>query len=189
MSRPNDGVSNTEVPEVLAIDAPDAQLALEALSREVRTAQLATVDREGLPEVSYSPFVPQADGRLLIYVSALAKHTGNLHQLPVASLMLVEDETHAATLYARRRATWRCTVDPIARDDAAFGHHMSEFRERFGPIIDELAKLRDFRLLALTPGKGRLVLGFGAAFALDGWTVQALVRGRHRSESEKPANP
>ena len=69
-----------------------------------RTLQLATVDSEGNPNASYAPFVLQEDGYYVL-ISEIARHARNLQQVPKVSLMLIEDETGARELFARKRLT------------------------------------------------------------------------------------
>ncbi|MFW5883605.1 MAG: HugZ family protein [Verrucomicrobiota bacterium] len=170
--------STTET--TLSPEELEAQKGLHALTREVKTATLGTVDAQGHPEASYSPCVSDAEGCFYVYVSALAKHTANLKRTSKASLMLIEDESVAANLHARRRATWGCEVEAIERDSETFEAGMARFIERFGETSKNLANMEDFTLFRLTPKSGRLVLGFGKAFRLDGWQIDSHMRGRHR---------
>jgi len=172
--------SQEEKPEVARHDNNTALEGLRLLAREVKTATLSTVSREGVPEASYSPCLVDDDGNIWIYISALARHTVNLKRHPRASVMLIEDEGTAASLYGRRRVTWQCDAALVDRDTAPFEEKMDRFRERFGEISDHLAGMQDFSLFRLKPEKGRLVLGFGAAFSLKGWHIEGQVHGRHR---------
>lgn len=63
------------------------------------TLQLATVDINGKPNVSYAPFALLDDGYYVL-ISQIAKHARNLLENPQVSLMMIEDEATAKTLYA-----------------------------------------------------------------------------------------
>ena len=78
--------------------------------------QLATVDAQGLPRCSYTPFAFDGDGALLIFVSELSAHTPDLLATPRCSAMLIADESASKEVYARLRVTWRCRTDFVERD-------------------------------------------------------------------------
>jgi len=163
-----------------SFDEDKAQEGLFALVDEVKTAILGTIDLKDSPEASYAPCIHDEAGSFYVYVSALAKHSANLRRTRKASLMLIEDEGTAANLHARRRATWNCSVEAVARDSEAFNARLASFREHFGKTMESLATMQDFTLFQLKPASGRLVLGFGAAFRLEGWQVLKPMQGRHR---------
>jgi putative heme iron utilization protein len=153
---------------------------LHALLKGIRSAVLGTVDSRGSPEASYAPVILDDSGAFYVYVSELAKHANNLKRSAKASLMLIEDESASENLHARRRATWNCQVVPIPRDSQAFRSHINTFIQRFGSTMEHLASMQDFTLFQLTPQSGRLVLGFGQAFRLNGLQVHIPLRGAHR---------
>lgn len=172
--------TTTSAPARAQIDETAAQEQLHQMVKSIQTAILATANGEGQPDASYNPFVADENGDLYLYVSALARHTSNLRRGEPISLMLIEDESQAASLYARRRMTWQCTVEAVERDSEAFTARMGDFKARFGDIIDTLAGMTDFQLFRLHPVEGRLVLGFGAAFRVVGYEVQRQMHGKHR---------
>ncbi len=166
---------------VAALEAPvQQQKELEALLENCKTLILASVDAKGGADASYSPFVRDDVGNFYIYVSTLAKHTRNLRSAKAASIMMIEDEQDAASLYARRRLTLDCTIEPVERDSPPFEDRMQQFHQRFGEIIDTLSGMKDFHLFRLVPQTGRLVLGFGAAYTVSGIQVDGHLRGKHR---------
>ncbi len=162
--------------------AEDAQSQLGGLLRNLRTLVLATVNTSKQPHASYAPFTTDEDGNFYVYVSALAKHEANLRGSDRISVLLIEDESTCANYYARRRLTLDCEVEPIERDSQAFQAQIRCFHDRFGRIMDALNGMKDFQLYRLKPIKGRLVLGFGAAFRVRGLNVDSQLSGRHRSE-------
>lgn len=168
-------------PTTASLDADQAEVQLRELVATVRTLMLATAGPKGEPEASYAPCTFDNQGRAYVYVSALSKHTAHLRAAGTISAMLIEDEATAESLYARRRVTWNCAVEAIARDSALFTERMAAFRARFGEIIEVLEAMQDFQLFALTPRDGRLVLGFGAAFRITGHQVQRQMQGRHQT--------
>ncbi|OCH18334.1 heme utilization protein HutZ [Aliivibrio sp. 1S165] len=132
-----------------------------------KTLQLATVDCEGKPNVSYAPFVLLDDGYYIL-ISEIARHARNLLQNPDASLMLVEDEDTSKQLFARKRLTFDATAILVTRDEDKWEKAVAQMKERFGEIIDGLSSLEDFKLFRLKPIQGLFVKGFGQAFQVSG---------------------
>src|SRR5699024_2776139 len=89
---------------------------LTALRKSQRSVVLATVGPEGCPEASYAPYVCDEWGNFYIFVSRLARHTHNLEIDRKASLLFIEPEDLVRQIFARRRLTYGCEVQPIARD-------------------------------------------------------------------------
>ena len=131
------------------------------------TLQLATVDINGKPNVSYAPFALLDDGYYVL-ISQIAKHARNLLENPQVSLMMIEDETTAKTLYARKRLTFEADVRVVERNSDRWTSAVVALRDRFGEIIDGLSGLEDFVLFRLAPTQGLFVKGFGKAFQVSG---------------------
>jgi hypothetical protein len=143
------------------------QAGYEALIESRSTLSLATVASDGLPDISYAPFVRDEQGRFCIFVSALAAHTGNLLREPCACVMLIQPESEASNLFARERLTLRCRATEIQRDETDYEPILERMAARFGPLIQQLRSLADFHLLALAPQSGTYIVGFGRAYELD----------------------
>jgi putative heme iron utilization protein len=178
----NKPTANPPSTTALPSQEEQAQNDLHALLKGIRSAVLGTVDSRGSPEASYAPVILDDSGAFYVYVSELAKHANNLKRTAKASLMLIEDESATENLHARRRATWNCQALPIPRDSQAFSSHINTFIQRFGSTMEHLATMQDFTLFQLTPASGRLVLGFGKAFRLQGLQVHNPMRGAHRPD-------
>ena len=160
------------------------------LIANARSVQLATVDTEGRPDVSYAPVLIEEDRSLYILVSELSKHTANLQNTGVASAMLIEDEAAAAQLFARRRVTYDCQVETIERESKAWIEIVDRMQAQHGDIIKGLRQLEDFHLIRLAPQSGRLVVGFGQAFDVSGQKMEKITHvgggGQgHRRERKK----
>lgn len=133
----------------------------------LRTVILGTAAADGEPAASVAAAVLDASGAFIIYVSGLAVHTRHLLANPRASVLLVDDETASPNPLARRRLTFACAVQVIPPGTAEHDAQRQALREKFGPTIDVVASLPDFKLLRLAPRSGRVVVGFGAAFEVD----------------------
>ena len=64
---------------------------IKEFRQERRTLQLATVDADGQPNVSYAPFVQNQEGYFIL-ISEIARHARNLQVNPNVSIMMIEDE-------------------------------------------------------------------------------------------------
>lgn len=144
-----------------------AREAAARLREKLRTVILGTVSGTGLPDASVAPSVLGADGAFYVYISGLSVHTRNLAETGKASLLLIQDESEAKQLLARQRLTFPCSGTAISRDEAIFATQMRALKATFGPVMEHLENMTDFRLFRLVPGRGRLVAGFGQAFDVD----------------------
>ncbi|WP_434360362.1 heme utilization protein HutZ [Parasalinivibrio latis] len=132
-----------------------------------RTLQLATVDADGQPNVSYAPYALGGKAYYIL-ISELARHTQNLLEQPVLSLMMIEDEVNSKQMFARKRLTFDASVMQVSRDTEEWSQGIDALHRRFGEIVSGLSSLADFHLFRLTPVKGLFVKGFGQAFEVSG---------------------
>jgi len=140
---------------------------IQALIGAQRTLHLATRAPSGEPEASYAPFVADDKGRFYIFTSRLSRHTRNLLEEPGLGILLIEPEADAQQIFARKRLSYHCVAEVIARDDPEWAVRLSEFEARFGAIIEMLRSLDDFVLFRLVPHHGSFVKGFGQAYTID----------------------
>ncbi len=140
---------------------------IKEFRQERRTLQLATVDGEGRPNVSYAPFVQNQEGYFVL-ISQIARHARNLLENPNVSLMMIEDEDTSKQLFARKRLTFDAVATVVERDTELWRQVVGQMKERFGEIIDGLSKLEDFVLFNLKAEQGLFVKGFGQAFQVSG---------------------
>ena len=153
----------------------EAKQEFDTLISSFSSIQIASVDKNGLPEVSYSPSVLDNYNNFYVYVSELSKHTENMLNNCNVSLMIIEDETLADIIFARKRVTFSCQAIPIKRDTEEWLDIMNRFQEKFGPMMKQLIKMKDFHLIKLKPSFGRLVYGFGKAFDIQGNNMDDIV--------------
>ena len=129
---------------------------------------LSTVDDSGEPNASYAPASIDENYNFYIYVSTMARHSANLKATGKASLMIIEDESTAATLLARKRLTLDVKASVINRKNKRWNSAFDLLRGKFQKKIDLLKTLIDFDLFLLKPNEGTLVYGFGKAFRVFG---------------------
>ena len=162
-----------------------ARAAVGYLRDNLKTIQVATVSSTGEPDCSVAPYVIASDATLLTYISELSLHTANLRANGRATALLIEDESTAGHLLARRRLTLACAATFIGRDQDGFAPGMAALRERFGPVMEHLEKMHDFHLVRLAPSRARLVAGFGQAYEADpqDWTRLSHVNDTGHAQS------
>lgn len=152
--------------------------ACQTFPARFRTLYLATVGSDGLPEASYAPYVVD-QGRYCVYLSELARHTGNLRARGRASVLFIEGEEEARHLFARERLTLACEAFECARGSSRFEHLLDLFEQRFGSFVQVIRPLQDFHLFELRPLSGSYVAGFARAYMFEGDDPALL---RHRSD-------
>lgn len=139
---------------------------ISALCGQFKTVLMATCTKDGVPEISYTPYVV-IEGRLFIFVSDLSVHTGNLKENPRASLLFIEDESHAENLHARKRVTFPANATLIERNDAHHEAVLQQMQNKFGEIIPVLKSLPDFHLFAMSTDSATVVRGFADAHTIE----------------------
>lgn len=157
----------------------DPQTLYQAFPSQFQSLVLSTVNAAGIPHASYAPFVINAARQVYLLISGLSIHTHNLLTTQRASVMWLEDEAQCQQIFARRRLTYDCTVTVIKRDTEQWEAIADQFEARFGAMVKTLRSLGDFQLVCLTPQGGRFVMGFGAAYRINGDELDRLypVRG------------
>lgn len=139
---------------------------IQELKEKTQTIVLATVDKQGEPNVSYAPFVIY-DGEYIVLISTIARHARNLIEVPKVSLMLIEDESQSRQIFARRRLTFEASAEIIERESEKWQAGVQALKARHGALIDELSEMKDFKLFSLKPTNGLFVKGFGKAFEVS----------------------
>ena len=139
------------------------------LQRSVDCLLLSSVSLSGEPLSSYAPYV-EHEACFYIYVSELAEHTGNMLGSGKASAMFIESELSAKNLYIRKRAIIQASVKQVVEHSVLAQKVFNKMEVRHANTIALLRSLGDFKLLELTPKKGRYIVGFGKAYD---WDVEA----------------
>lgn len=148
--------------------------AYQALPSQLKSLMLATVNSDGSPQASYAPYVMDGDRQFYIFVSGLSAHTDNLLRTGQASVLLIQDEGQSPQVFARQRLTYECQVTLVERQTDLWETIAQGFEDRFGEVVAMLRSLADFQILRLSPLGGRFILGFGAAYEVDGQDLSQL---------------
>ena len=153
-----------------------AQAEYEKFPEEFTSIITSTVNKQGIPNASYAPFVMDDEKNIYIYVSGLATHTQNIQENPHVSVLFIDDEAKTKQIFARRRLNFDCTATLIERETEKWLQIVDKFAIRFGEFIATLRSLPDFRIFQLTPKNGRFVIGFGAAYNISSDNINQLVQ-------------
>lgn len=152
-----------------------------------QTLQLATISPEGVPNATYAPFAFDSQAYYIL-VSDIASHGRNLKTNRNVSIMMVQDESEAKQMYARKRLTFDTKAELVEKQSTDWHSGIAALKARFGEIIDNLSQLGDFNLYRLTPESGRYVKGFGQAFEISGNDLLDFVHlteGHVKTEKER----
>ncbi|MFC3914359.1 heme utilization protein HutZ [Pseudaeromonas sharmana] len=155
---------------------------IQAFRDHCQTLMLATVDVDGMPNVSYAPFALGEQGYYVL-ISDIARHARNLKQVPKVSLMLIDDEASSRQIYARQRLSFDAEVRIVSRDSAEWQHATAALQARHGEIVSNLTKMEDFTLFCLQPQMGLYVKGFGQAYRVN---PHDLIDVLHLDQGHKP---
>ena len=154
--------------------AQDASHALAEILEKSQSLQMATLDENGMPAISYAPFVRDHLGDFYIFISGLASHTQDLQRQPRVAILLMADEQATRQIFARTRVTYQCQASVVPREAPEYNAMLDALQARFGEVVGVLRGLADFILFRLSPQSGRFVVGFGQAFTLSGAGLQTL---------------
>jgi uncharacterized protein (DUF924 family)/putative heme iron utilization protein len=153
----------------------EATQSTEVLGKELlefrsgfRSVLLSTISHDSVPEASYAPCVTDDTGYVYIYVSGLSRHTRNLRDTGRVSLLFIEDEKSARNIFARKRLSYTCEAEAVARDGDDWDQVLQRFTDRFGKFVNTLRGLPDFQLFRLIPRSGNYVRGFAQAYSFQG---------------------
>ena len=156
--------------------APRLTLALRSLLNTQRVAALGTLDVAGQAFVSMVPFaIDGSSGTLVIHVSGLAAHAGNLERTPRVSLLVMQAEVAGEPVHALARVTLEGLAAVLEVQSAAWASAKSAYLARF-PDVEYMTQLGDFRFVAIFVTGARQVAGFGAARSIDADALAQVLR-------------
>ena len=155
---------------------PRLTVELAVLLHTQRVAALGTLDAQGLPFVSMVPYAIAIEpGVLVLHVSGLAAHTGNMERSPAVSALVMRSEVAGEPVHAVQRVTLSARAETLAPEHALYAACRAAYLQRF-PEAEPMTELPDFRFVALHLQQARQVAGFGAARSVDFDTLQEALR-------------
>ena len=154
---------------------------LASLLEGQRWAALATAGEAG-PLASMAAYAAIEDlGGVILHLSRLARHTGNLLANPSASLVVSEPDPGSGDPQTLARVTLSGPVVTVPRDDPRFGSLRSRYLARL-PSAEPLFGFEDFVLFLLRIEQAAYVGGFARAYTLDAaGLAREVARGRTAS--------
>lgn len=146
--------------------------ALAQLLRTQRVAALATLEPDGSPVASMVPFaIEPQQGCLVLHVSALAQHTGNMEREPCVSLLVMQSERPDEPVHALPRVSLLGRASTPQRDSPDWAACRAAYLQRF-PEAEPMTQLGDFRFVAIVLQGARQVAGFGAARSVEAQEIR-----------------
>lgn len=149
---------------VATINIDKVKSRYDAFVASRKTIVISSNDADGNPFISYAPFV-QHEGKLYIYISAIAEHYDFIEQSETIQIMMLADEQDTKNLFARERLYLKCTAENIGNDDLET--IFEKMTAIHGAQLIQLLRTIDMSIFELTPKDGRYVIGFGQAFTVD----------------------
>jgi len=143
-----------------------------------KSSILSTVDRDGDPLSSYAPHALDNENfHFYISISGMAAHTKNIEENGKVSLMIIQDESAASKLFARKRVIFHCHAEVVNKASEEFIKGQDLMIQAHGDFIKGMLEMPDFRLIKISPKRGNLVLDFGKAYQI----AEDLQTLKHRS--------
>lgn len=149
---------------------------MASLIMEHRWAALATVDTQGIPVASMVAYaVDSTRGELLLHLSKLAAHTGNLLAHGKGAITIGENDPGDGDPQQLARVSINGEVSVIGREDTDYESARAVYLRRL-PASAQLFEFPDFILFRLVPDCARFVGGFGQARSFGANDVRSILR-------------
>lgn len=136
---------------------------MENLINRKKSLIISSLNNNKLPETSYAPFV-MVDNNIYVYLSQAANHYYNLRYNKDCTVMIIEDESEAKTIFARERVSFEGEATKLDNVEESI---FDKFEEVHGNSMMMVLKTMDFDMFKITLRKGRYVKGFGQAFDVN----------------------
>ncbi len=142
------------------------------LLQQQRWAALATIDPQGNPCASMVAYVVEGEAEaLLLHISSLAAHTGQLLHSGRGSMVISEPDSGRGDPQQLARLSLQCHVEAVGRDAPDYTDLRKSYLQRL-PDAAPRFDFSDFCLLRLHPEACRFVGGFGQARDLSPQALQ-----------------
>ncbi len=140
-----------------------------SLIKQQDSLLLSSIDNKNhnQPFSSYAPyFFDVKEGVFYVLLSDLAEHTQNLTTNPLASILIIEDESNSEQIFARVRVQYDIRAHAVTEQEIR-EKVFYEMTESFGEVVSLIKSLSDFHVFCLAPNGGRYIEGFGKAFLIS----------------------
>lgn len=128
--------------------------------------------KDGAPFSSYAPAI-RKDDEIWVLISSTAPHYQNLISNPnKVSILFIQDESKASTIFARIRASWEAEAK-FDRNSQVKELFIGQISQKFpqDQAVKFIKKMSDFEVVRFTLKGGRFVRGFGAAYDMIGLKI------------------
>ncbi|MBW7875111.1 MAG: pyridoxamine 5'-phosphate oxidase family protein [Candidatus Cloacimonetes bacterium] len=143
---------------------------IENLLQNIPTLSLSINDENQEPNASLLPFISHPELGLMVFASTLSPHTAHLKRSPSCSVLIYDP--NGPDPFALKRIQLKCSVSLIESTHNNYNDVLDQMQAKLGSTMNMLRSLPGFFLFALKPVSGRLILGFGKAFVLQGYPLQ-----------------
>lgn len=144
---------------------------LRELIGNQRYAALATL-HNGVPAISMVAYALDGASGLLLHISALAQHTGDLRANPQTALLVCQPDSGETNPQLLHRVSIDGIAHEIPRDSADYEQAKAVYLARL-PESTITFSLGDFSLFRIVPSSGRFVAGFGRAYDIAASDIAA----------------
>ena len=139
---------------------------LISILQSQRVAALATVQSDGTPYVSLTPYaIDGTSGRVVLQVSGLAPHAQHMREDPRVSLLMISPEVADLHTSSLPRITLEGYAEFLDHGTPQWQAARAIFVERF-PSSGPINALLEFDFIALTLKAAVQTAGFGASRSL-----------------------
>lgn len=157
---------------------------LEEFLDSIDSLIIHSLDEDKNPFSSYAPYI-KYENKYYVYLSLMAKHSKNLKENPISSILLCEDEKDSKNIFARKRVVFQTNAKTIEKNSDYENEILKAFEEKF-ETIKMLKSMGDFYLYEFTPFYGEAVFGFGKAYNIGGENFDTLLeRGNKKGHGHK----
>lgn len=147
-------------------------LLLRELLQSRRVAALGTIGGNGEPFVSMIPYaIEPSRGCLVVHVSGLAAHTGNMLDRPQVSVLVMQSEMQGEPVHALPRVSLEGKAQALEPPTPAWQACRAAYLARF-PEAEPMTQLGDFMFVAIDIDGARHIAGLGSARTIDSAEVR-----------------
>ncbi|HSQ87876.1 pyridoxamine 5'-phosphate oxidase family protein [Romboutsia sp.] len=133
---------------------------MDNLMKNQKTLMISSNDKDNNLNISCAAYVYKKN-KIYIYISKIAKHYDNLLINPKISVMIIEDEKDAKTVFDRKRISLKCIANKIEHESKDI---FKLFDESHGAKMMKILKTMDFDIFELEILNGRFIAGFSKVF-------------------------
>lgn len=133
---------------------------MENLINKQKSLIISSLNINNIPEASYAPYVI-IENDVYVYLSKAANHYYNLEANKNCSILIIEDEENAKTIFARERVSFVGEANKVNEVEEVI---FEKFNEIHDAKMIAVLRTMDFDMFRISLKSGRYVKGFGKAY-------------------------